>query len=80
MLANESQAVMWVRQWHHGKIQSVREGVVIIVRLGLGSVRLDIEDLTNRPLGWVSYVSGACHALPRAKTNTGCVGRSRGTG
>ena len=54
-------------------MQSDREGVVIIVRFRLGSARLDIEDLTNWHLGWVSYVSGACHALPTAKTNTGCV-------
>ena len=42
-----------------------------IVRFRLGSARLDIEDPTNRHLGWVSYVSRACHALPKAKTNTG---------
>ena len=60
-------------------MQSVRERVVIIVRLRLGSARLDIEDPTNRHLGWVSYISGACHALPRTKTNTGCVERCGGT-
>ena len=47
-------------------MQRVGEGVVMIVRFGLGSARLDIEGPTNRHLGWVSYVSGACHALPRA--------------
>ena len=57
----------------------VREGVVIIVRFRLGSARLDNEDPTNRHLGWVSKVSRACHALPRAKTSTGCVERCRGT-
>ena len=54
-------------------MESVREGIVIIGRFRLGSARLDIEDPTNRRLGWVSYVSRACHALPRAKTNMGCV-------
>ena len=54
-------------------MESVREGLVITVRFRLGSARLDIEDPTNRHLGWVSYVSRACHALPRAKRNTGCV-------
>ena len=51
MLANESQAGPWVLQCNHGKIESMREGVVIIVRCRLGSVRLDIEDPTNRHLG-----------------------------
>ena len=73
MLANESQAVPWVLRWNHGKMQSMREGVVIVVRFRLGSARLDIEDPTNRHLGWVSHVGRACHALPRAKTNTGWV-------
>ena len=54
-------------------MESVREGLVITVRFRLGSARLDIEDPTNRHLGWLSYVSQACHALPRAKRNTGCV-------
>ena len=54
-------------------MQSVREGVVITVRFRLGSARLDIEDPKFSHLGWVSYVSRACHALPRAKTNIGCV-------
>ena len=49
-------------------MQIVREGVVIIVRFRFGSARLDNEDPTNRHLGWVSYVSRACHG---AKTNTG---------
>ena len=53
-------------------MESVREGLVRIVRF-LGSARLDIEHPTNRHLGWVSYVSRACHALPRANTNMGCV-------
>ena len=53
---------------------------IIIVRFRLGSARLDIEDPTNRHLGWVSYVSRACHALPKAKTNTGCVERCREMG
>ena len=79
MLANESQAVPWVLQWNHVKMESDREGVVIIVRFGHGSARLDIEDPTNRYLGWVSYVSGACHTLPRVTTNTRCVARCRGT-
>ena len=60
-------------------MQSVREGVVIIVRFRLGSARLDIEDPTNRHLGWVSYVSRACVALSRAKTNMGCVERCQKT-
>ena len=60
-------------------MQSVREEVVITIRFNLGFARLDNEDPTNRHLGWVSYVSRACHALPRAKTNTGCVERCRGT-
>ena len=68
-----------VLQWIHGKMESVREGVDIFVRFKLGSARLDIEDPINRRLGRVSYVSQACHALPRAKTNTGCVERCRGT-
>ena len=54
-------------------MESVREGLVITVRSRLGSARLDIENPTNRHLEWVSYVSRACHALPRAKTNMGCV-------
>ena len=54
-------------------MESVREGLVITVRFRLRSARLDIEDPTNRHLGWVSYVCRACHALPRAKTNMGCV-------
>ena len=33
-------------------MQSVRDGVVIIVRLRLGSARLDNEDPTNLHLGW----------------------------
>ena len=53
-------------------MESVREGLVITVRFRLGSARPDIEDPTNSHLGWVSYVSRACHALPRAKTNMGC--------
>ena len=73
MLANESQTVPWVLQWNHSKIKNVREGVVIIVRFRLGSAQLDIDDLTNWHLELVSYVSGACHALPRTKTNMGCV-------
>ena len=48
---NESLAVPWVLQWNHGKIESMREGVIIIVRFRLGSVRLDIEDPTSRHLG-----------------------------
>ena len=60
-------------------MESVREGLVITVRFRLGSSRLDIEDPTRRHLGWVSYVSGACHALPRAKKDTGYVQRCRGT-
>ena len=56
-------------------MESVREGLVITVRFRLGSARLDIEDPTNSHLGRVSYVSRACHALPRAKTNMGCVER-----
>ena len=78
-MANESQAVPWVLQWNHDKMQSVREGVTLIVRFRLGSARLDNGDPTNRHLGWLSYVSRACHALPKAKTNTGCVERCRGT-
>ena len=60
-------------------MESVKEKVVIIGRFRLGCARLDIEDPTNRRLGWVSYVSRACHALPKVKTNTGCVERCRGT-
>ena len=60
-------------------MESVREGLVITVRFRLGSARLDIEDPTNPHLGWVSYVSQACHALPKAKTTTGCVERCRET-
>ena len=56
-------------------MESVREGIVRLVRFRLGSARLDIEDPTNRHLGWVSYVSRACLALPRAKTIMGCVER-----
>ena len=52
-------------------MQDMREGIDIIVRFRHGSAGLDIEDLTNRHFRWVSYVSGACHALTRAKTNTG---------
>ena len=51
MLANESQAGPWVLQWNHGKIESMREGVVIIVWFRLGSVRLDIEDPTKSAFG-----------------------------
>ena len=54
-------------------MEIVREALNINVRFRLGSARLHIEDSTNRHLGWVSYVSQACHALPRAKRNTGCV-------
>ena len=79
MLANESWAVSWVLQWDNGKIQSVREGLVIIVMFRLGPGRLDDEDSTNRHSRWLSNVSGACHALPKAKTTTGCVERCRGT-
>ena len=56
-------------------MESVREGVVMIATFGLGSARLDIKNPSNGHLGWVSYVSRACHALSRAKTNTGCVQR-----
>ena len=56
-------------------MESVQDGVIILVRFRLESARLDIEDPTNRRLGWVSYVSRACHALPRAKTNMVCVER-----
>ena len=54
-------------------MESVGGGLVITVRFRLGSARLDIEDPTNRHLGWLSYESRACHALPRAKTSMGCV-------
>ena len=54
-------------------MESVSEGLVETVRFRLGSARLAIKDPTNRCLRWVSYVSRACHALPRAKTNMGCV-------
>ena len=54
-------------------MEIVREALVINVRFRLGSARLHIEDSTSRHLGWLSYVSQACHALPRAKRNTGCV-------
>ena len=57
-------------------MQRVREGVVITLRFRLGSARLDNEDPTNRHLGWVSYVSRACHG---AKTNTECVGGAVGS-
>ena len=60
-------------------MESVREKVIIIVRFRLGSARLDIEHPTNRHLGLVSYVSRACHASPKAKTNTGCVEKCRET-
>ena len=76
MLANESKAVPWALQWKHGNIKIVREGLIIIVRFRLGSARLDIEHPANRHLRWVSYVKRACHALPRAKTNMGCVEKS----
>ena len=56
-------------------MESVRGGLVITVRFRLGSARLDMEDPTNRHLGWLSYESRACHALPRAKTSMGCVER-----
>ena len=69
----------WVLQWNNGKIQSVREGVVIIIMFRLGSARLDDVDSTNRHSRWLSYVSRACHALPKAKTTTGCVEICRGT-
>ena len=58
---------------NHGIMEIVREALNINVRFRLGSALLDIEDSTNRHLGWPSYVSRACHALPRAKRNTGCV-------
>ena len=35
-------------------MESVREKVIIIVRLRLRSARPDIEDPINRNLGWVS--------------------------
>ena len=60
-------------------MESVREGLVIIVRFRLRAARLDIEDPLHRHLGWVSYVSRACHALPKAKMNMGCVERCRET-
>ena len=60
-------------------MESVREGLVITVSFRLGAARLDIEGPTNRHLGWLSYESRACHALPRAKTNTGYVEGCRGT-
>ena len=63
----------WVLQWSHGKIQSVKKGAAIIIRFRLGSAGVDIDDPTNRHLGCVTYVSSACHALARAKMNTGCV-------
>ena len=75
MLANESKAGPLVLQWKHGKMESVREGPVRLVRFRLGSARLDIEHPASRHLGWVSYVSRACHALSKAKTNMGCVER-----
>ena len=56
-------------------MESFSEIFFIIVRFRLGSARLDIEDPANRRLGWVSYVSRACHALPKAKTNMECVER-----
>ena len=54
-------------------MQSIREGIVMVVRFRLGSARLDIEDPTNRHLGWVSHLGRACHALSRVTTNTGCI-------
>ena len=60
-------------------MESVGEKVIIFERFRLPSARPDIEDHTNRNLGWVSYVSRACHALPKAKTNMGCVEICRGT-
>ena len=54
-------------------MQSIRDGVVMVVRFRLGSAILDIKDLTNRHLVWVSHPGRACRALSRAKTNTGCV-------
>ena len=40
-------------------MESVQNGVIILVIFSLESARLDIEDPTNRRLGWVSYVSRA---------------------
>ena len=59
-------------------MQSMREGVVRVVRFRLGSARLDIDNPTKSAFGVSELREWRMPCPAKATTNTGCVARCRG--